>query len=260
MEQELIGFPDFQNKVCRHLGPLLDSAAAYLRVGREMFSRPFSGQLISILRQMARSVSNSMESVLILASNGCADDAFRIARTMFESAVTIHYLESHPELLQEYVDFLWVKRKHHHDDLLRYAPSQAEQVDPQQLEKTNAEYARVRARFSDRKGRVRNSWCQVSLRTMAEEIRAGSMYGGLYGFTSSITHTDMLGLVSASGDSDAVILVPSPVNIPLALQMGVVSYAMTLSAINEIEVLQFDDRLSEAFRQLKQASADLAIG
>jgi hypothetical protein len=95
---------------------------------------------------------------------------------------------------------------------------------------------------------------------MAEEIRAGSMYGGLYGFTSSITHTDMLGLVSASGDSDAVILVPSPVNIPLALQMGVVSYAMTLSAINEIEVLQFDDRLSEAFRQLKQASADLAIG
>jgi hypothetical protein len=177
---------------------------------------------------------------------------------MFESAVTIHYLESHPDLVQDYVDFLWVKRKRHHDDLLKYAPSQAEQVDPQQLEQMNAEYERVKPRFTDRKGKVRNSWCQVSLRAMVEEIKAGSMYGGMYGFPSSITHTDMLAVLSASGDCDTVISVPSPVNIPLALQMGVVSYAMTLTAINQIGGLTFDDRLSEAFQQFKQASVDFA--
>jgi hypothetical protein len=42
-----------------------------------------------------------MESALILALNGCADDALRIARTMFESAVTMYYLESHPDLVPD---------------------------------------------------------------------------------------------------------------------------------------------------------------
>jgi hypothetical protein len=213
-----------------------------------------------VVREIARSVANSLESVLILVSNGCADDAFRIARTMFESAITIHYLESHPDLVQDYVDFLWVKRKRHHDDLVKYAPSQAERVDPQQLEQMNAEYERVKPRFTDRKGKVRNSWCRVSIRAMAEEIKADSMYGGMYGFTSSITHTDMLGLVSASEESDAVLSVPSLVNLPLALQMGVVSHAMTLSAVNQIGGLKFDDSLDEAFEQFKQASADLPTG
>jgi hypothetical protein len=89
------------------------------------------------------------------------------------------------------VDFLWVKRKRHYDDLLMDAPNEAEQVDPQQLEKMNAEYERVILRFTNPKGRVRNSWCRVSLRTMAEEVKADSMYWGLYEFTSSITHTDI---------------------------------------------------------------------
>jgi hypothetical protein len=258
VDSEQIGFPDFQREVRRQVRPLLDSAMAYRQIGRDMFSRPFS-ERVSVLRRIARSVSNSMESVLILAWNGCADDAFRIARTMFESAVTIHYLEGHPELVQDYVDFLWMKRKRHRDDFLKYAPSQAEQVDSQQLEKTTAEYERVKAHFSDRKGRVRNSWCQVSLRAMAEEVKAGSMYG-LYEFTSSLIHTDMLALVSASRDGGEVVLVPSLVNIPFALQYGVFSYALTLSAINQIAGLQFDDRLNEAFGRFKQASADLAIG
>lgn len=260
MEHQQIGFPDFQKEVRCRIGPLPDSAIGFREIGREILSKPCSGQLAQVVREIARSVANSLESVLILVSNGCADDAFRIARTMFESAVTIHYLESHPDLVQDYVDFLWVKRKRHHDDLVKYAPSQAERLDPQQLEQMNTEYERVKPRFTDRKGNVRNSWCKTSLRTMAEEIKADSMYGGMYGFTSSISHTDMLGLVSASGDRDAVISVPTLQNIHLALQMGVLSYAMTLSAVNQIAGLKFDDRMNEAFEQFKQASADLAIG
>jgi hypothetical protein len=256
---EHIGFPDFQKEVCRQIGPLLDSATAFLEIGGDMLSKPFSGQLASVVREIARSVANSMESVLILVFNGCADDAFRIARTMFESAVTIHYLEGHPESLKDYVDFLWVKRKRHHDDLLRFAPTQAEKVDPQQLEQMNAEYERVRPRFTDRKGRVRNAWCQVSVRAMAEEVRADSMYGGLYEFTSSITHTDVLGLVSGAGASDEIASVPSVMNIPLALQMGVFNYAMTLTAVNQIVGLTFGERLDEAFSQFKRASVAVVL-
>jgi hypothetical protein len=254
VKREHIGFPDFQKEVRHQIGPLLDSATAFLEIGGGMLSKPFSGQLASVVHEIARSVSNSMESVLVLVSNGCADDAFRIARTMFESAVTIHYLESHPELLQDYTDFLWVKRKRFHYYLLKFDPSQAEQVDSQQIEQMNVEYERVSPLFTDRKGRVRNSWCRANLRAMAEEVGADSMYGGLYEFTSSFTHTDVLGLVSGVGGSDKSPGVPSLLNIPLALKMGVLNYAMTLTAVNQVAGLMFDDRLNEAFSQLKQAS------
>jgi hypothetical protein len=259
MEHQQIGFPDFQKEIRRQFGPLLDSAITFREMGRDILSNPCSGQLAPVVREIAHAVANSLESVLILVSNGCAEDAFRIARTMFESAVAIHYLESRPDLVQDYVDFLWVKRKRHHDDLVKYIPSQAERVDRQQLEQMNAEYERVKPRFTNRKGKARSSWCRVSLRAMAEEIKADSMYVGMYGFTSSITHTDMLGLVSASGETDAVLSVPSLVNLPLALQMGVVSCAMTLSAVNQVSGLKFDEQLSAGFEQFKQASGDLTI-
>jgi len=190
---------------------------------------------------------------VISSASSPATDGF--ARTMFESAVAIHYLESHPDLVQDYVDFLWVKRKRQHDDLVKYAPSQAKRVDPQQLAQMNTEYERVKPRFTDRKGRVRNSWSQLSFRAMSEDIKADSMYGGMYGFTSSITHTDMLGLVSASGDRDAVISFPSLMNIPLALQMGVVSYAMTLSAANQIAGLRCDESLGKACERFTSPTA-----
>jgi len=257
VDLDRIGFPEFQEEVRRRIGPLLDSATGFREIGREILAKPCSGQLAQLVREIARIVANSLESVLILASNGCADDAFRIARTMFESAITIHYLESHPDLVQDYVDFIWVKRRRHHEDLTKYHPEQAERVDPQSLEQMNTEYERVKLRFSDRKGKVRNSWCRTSLRAMAEEIKADSMYGGMYGFTSSISHTDMLGLVSASGDNDGVISVPTLVNIPLALKMGVLSFAMTLGAVNHSLKLEFDDRLTEKFERFTRASGDL---
>lgn len=260
MTQEQIGFPDFQEEARRRIGPLLDSAIAVREVGRELLSERCSGELALVVRDIARSVANSMESVLILAYNGCPDDALRIVRTMFESAVTVHFLDGHPEHLQDYVDFLWVKRKLYLDGRLKSAPGQAELVDLQQLEKINIEYERVKARFADRKGKVRNSWCRMSLRAMAEEVKADSMYGGMYGFTSSFIHTDMLGLVSASAGGDAVISVPSLDNMPLALQMGIFSYAMTLTAINQISGSKLDGRLEQALRQVGRAYSDLGIG
>ena len=144
MNSDQIGFPDFQKEMRLQIGPLLDSSIAFREIGRDILSKPCSGQLAPVVREIARNVANSLESVLVLVSNGCAEDAFRIARTMFESAVTIHYLESHPNLVQDYMDFLWVKRKRHHDDLLKYAPSQAAPVILQQLEQMNAEYERVK--------------------------------------------------------------------------------------------------------------------
>ncbi len=63
------------------------------------------------------------------------------ARTMFESAVTVHYMDSHPELVQDYVDFLWVKRKLYHEDRLKSAPGQAERMDGRRV---GADEQRVR--------------------------------------------------------------------------------------------------------------------
>ncbi len=257
MRQEQIGFPGFQEEVRRSIGPLLDGAFAFRDIGQELLSKRCAGELAAVVREIARSVANSMESVLILVSNGCPDDAFRIARSMFESAVTVHYLDSHPELVRDYVDFLWVKRKLYHEDRLKYAPGQAERMDPRQLERMNSEYERVKSRFMDRNGKVRNSWCRITFRAMAEEVKAAPIYGGMYGFTSSMTHTDMLGLHSASAGGDGVIPVPSLPNIPLVLQMAIVSYAMTLTAISKIASSKLDGRLEQAFAQFKKVCADL---
>lgn len=86
------------------------------------------------------------------------------------------------------------------------------------------------------------------------------MYGGMYVFTSSITHTDMLALVSASGDAAAAISVPTFENAPLALMMAVVSYSMTLTAINKIAALDFGGRLTHTFDRFKRVSAELPLG
>jgi hypothetical protein len=249
-----IGFPDFQKEVVLQLGPLLTSATSFIQVGRDMFSGSPSGELPLVVSQIAMTVSNSMESVLILVSNGCGADAFRIARTMFESGVTVHYLEGHPELVSDYVDFIWVKRKKHLDYLLKFAPLEAKRQDQPMLKEVEAEFQRVKGRFTDRKGKIRNSWLRANLKAMAEEIKAISMYEGMYGFPSSVIHTDVLGLIAGSGDSSNVDLVPSKANLVLALRMGIVSYAMTLTALNQVAKLGFDERLDGAFSELKQAS------
>lgn len=115
-------------------------------------------------------------------------------------------------------------------------------------------FERIKHRFMDRKGRIRNSWCKANLREMSKDINAESMYGGLYPFGSSMTHTDILAVVAGAGGSDDVEPVPSTANVMLALQTGVVSFAMTLTVYDKVSDLGYSDKLEVAFNQFKSAT------
>lgn len=253
MSESILGFPEFRKEVLATIEPLLGAAESFLQIGQEMVSLPVSGQFHDLAKQITRIVANSMQSVLLLVTNGCGIDALRIARTMFEAAVTVHYLDSHPELIQDFVDFMWVIRKKHYDYRLTLPSQKVPILSPETVAEMESNYQRVRHRFMDRKGRVRNSWCKANLREMAVEINAESMYGGLYPFGSSMTHTDILAVIAGAGGSEDVQPVPSPANAKLALQKGIVSFAMALMAYDKIAALGRGDDLEAAFADFKNA-------
>jgi len=221
-----------------------------------MLKAPVTGQLPDLAKQITQSVSNSMEAVLLLISNGCGVDGLRVARTMFEAAVVLHYLDSHPELAQDFIDYQWVVQKKHHDYRLTLPLEKVPPLPPEKVAEMESNYDRVKNRFVDRKGRVRSSWCKANLKEMAREVKAESIYGGLYPFASSMTHTDILAVVAGASGSDGVVPVPSTAHVTLGLQTAVMSLAMALMAFDEIAGLGRGDELEAAFTEFNKASAD----
>lgn len=71
-----------------------------------------------------------------------------------------------------------------------------------------------------------------------------------------MSHTDILAVAAGADGSDDVEQVPSTVNVTLALQTGVVSSAMALTAYDEIAGLGRGEELEAAFTEFKNASAD----
>src|SRR4051794_25126488 len=128
MDQISIGFPEFRQET---LEPMLAAARTFLQIGQEMIEAPVSEQFPDLAKQIAQTVANSMESVIILVSNGCGVDSLRLARTMFEAAIVLHYLESHQELVQNFIDYQWVIQKKHQDYLLTLSPDKVPPVAPE---------------------------------------------------------------------------------------------------------------------------------
>jgi len=246
---------DFSARVREALGDVLGAAEDFLEVGAEITAQPNREQLPQTVRQLLRTVSNSMRSVILLVEHGSGTDALKLARTMFETAVNIHYLHSHPECLQDYVDFQWIKKKKHHEYLLKIAPGQASRVDNTSLNELNREYTRVRPRFIGPKDKVRNRWHKSDHRDIARQTGGEQMYGTLYPFVSSLTHMDILGLIIATGPSGDIEEVPSATNVELGLQIALLSYAMALSATNEILKAGCDVRIQAAFERLRDSSS-----
>lgn len=242
-----IGFPEFRQEALRTLEPMLAAARSFVQIGREMMNAPVSQQFPDLAKQITQTVANSMESVVILVSNGCGVDALRLARTMLEAAIVLHYLDSHPELVQDFIDYQWVIQKKHQDYRLGLPPEKVPPLAPEKIAEMESNYQRVKHRFMDKNGRDRNSWCRASLRDMAKEVNAESMYGGLYPFGSSMTHTNILSIIAGAGPSDDVEPVPSGLNVTLALQKGVVSFAMALSAFDEIASVGRRKEIDAAF-------------
>src|SRR5690348_15127658 len=137
---------DFRTAVRQALAEMLEAAEDMIQIGKEITVAPYIDPLAETVRQLARTVSNSMRSVVILVENGCGTDTLKLARTIFETAVNIHHLHEHPMEIDDYIDFQWIKKKKHHEYLQRIGPDQVKQVDAAALSELNSEYARVSPR------------------------------------------------------------------------------------------------------------------
>ncbi len=255
MEANAAPIEDFRAGVRQMFGESLRASEDLLQVGHEIGAAPDTDPLSETVRQLLRAASNSMRSVLTLVECGCGTDALKISRTMFEMAVNIHYLHSHPETLQDYLDFQWIKKKRHRDYLLNFAPTQAQRTDDASMTELTAEYARVSPRFTGRNGKIRSHWHKSNYQEVARSVGGEIIYGGVWPFVSSLIHMDVLGLIIARGPSGEVEAVPSDSNLTLGLQIGVLSYAMALFAADEILKANTEHRIQSAFGTFRQSFA-----
>ncbi len=240
-----IGFDTFARKATAKYAPVLEMGKNLFAMAAEMLQPPASQLLASLLRSACQTVLNSYQSVLLLTMNGCGSDALKIARSMFETSVSIGYLQKNPALLSDFIDYRWVKRMKHQEYLAQYAPDMFKAIDPAEIARTVAEYAKVKSRF---KGR--SSWSDKNLREMAKDIGIEQSYLGVYPFTSSIHHLDVIGIMAQEDDRILdVEALPSEANLDLALSISGMSAYIALTFFDDAVSLGKENALKAWFSQ-----------
>jgi len=197
------GFPDFWEKAYS-LNPEAYRALGDLYpIQNALFKKPVKKPVLRVMRFMTKVVGNSAGSVMLLTLNGFGNDAMRIARSMFEGAVTVGYLRLHPEEYKDFRDFLWVKQKRRYDYLVKHDPVQLSTVQPKHIKRMMRRYPAVVGRFTGKNGRIRHSWCRKPISQMADEVGLGKSYSTFYSTASSMHHFDVTGL-SAQLESERI--------------------------------------------------------
>ncbi len=227
-------------------------------MAHEIYQKAPPDELSALVRSATITVTNSFQSVLLLTMNGCGSDALKITRSMFESSVVVGYLQKHPALFADFVDYRWVKRHKAQEFLALYAPDRFKAVDAAEIAKTVAEYARVKSRF---KGR--SSWSDKSLRDMAVDIGIEQAYLAVYPFASSVHHLDVIGIIAQEdqriGDIEVL---PSRANLDLALSIAGLSAYVALTSLDDALGSGQSQALTDWFREyrsaLSQADAEKA--
>jgi len=245
-----IGFPDFAAKATAKHSSVLEAATEYFGLAAELLGPPTTTEFISLLRSVCLTISNSFQSVLLLTMNGCGTDALKIARSIFESSVSVGYIQKNPALAADFIDYRWVKRHKHQEFLAQYAPAQLTALSPAEVAKTVAEYGRVKNKFKGRK-----SWSDKDLRQMAKDIGIEQSYLGIYPFTSSVHHLDVIGVMAQEDENlfDIEVL-PSEKNIGIALSISGLGAYVSLASFDEAAKLGKETVLADwLFKKYKTA-------
>lgn len=239
------GFPDFQQEFSRRYAPLIDVVKRVVALENELFHKPVSEPPHKLIRYIARTVANSFSALLILVANGCGTDALKVARSMFESAVSVLYLKKHPDLLGDYLNFRWVKRHKYYEYLKENQPEQLKTIKAEVIAESEAEYAKIEPQFAAKKW-LRHDWCKDNLREMAKDVGHENQYAFIYPVTSSVHHVDVVGLGAQTADEDVETL-PSPNNIELAVAIAGVSLFLAIDCYNDVASLQMDKEIKATF-------------
>lgn len=163
----------------------------------DMIKSPIRGTLLHITGRMGAAFVNSLGALLTLVLNGYGHDAMKIARSLFEIELNILRLNTHPDELQDFLDFNVIQQKQLYD---QFSEEQKAQMPKAQYEEMMKSYSAVLPRFvSTRDGTVpRSDWCRDSLYKRAKEAGPDHLYlyHTFYRHASSIHHVDISGIIS----------------------------------------------------------------
>lgn len=135
------------------------------------------------------------EAVGLLCRNGYGEDAFMLARTLFELMVTTVYILQDPteDRLTRYVSHDWVTRKEMYDNivsndaLLAGFNKEIESGDrPNTVAEVEAEYKKVMEKYKYQNG----TWSDKSIKGMSESIGRLDAYNTVYKLQCTLGHTN----------------------------------------------------------------------
>ena len=143
-------------------------------------------------------------------------------------------------------------------DLVALLPA-PDSVDPAIVREVNENYERVKARFTGRDGKVRRSWCRLSVAHRAESVGLGEMYRTCYPTASHMDHMDVMALnLQIHDESWDVDVAPAHTWLREALVMGHMAFCRAVCEYNEIAGLGFDEDCQALLRQFRDSWGDLA--
>jgi len=162
----VFGFPDFGQHFYGAYRQAFDQAILVSNLANEMFAQADKTPLKQerfVIYLLVRMVVTGWTELLILVGNGAGIGAMKISRGMFESSVMAEYLRRTPQEIDDYLEFGHVlnwKQLQLDPDLFK----------PRQKKKIRTEYDRVKSRFENRRGKVRDHWNSHSIRQMANVL------------------------------------------------------------------------------------------
>ena len=196
-------------------------------------------------------ISNSVGAVVTLALNGYGNDAMKVARGIFEGAVTVSFLSLHPEAVDDFLDFHWVHQARNLEKVRIHFPEQYERIPLENRKQIKAEYIRIAktGRFRTKKGEDRHRWNAIPLSRMAQEVGSGGLYLTFYSWASSMQHHDFasFSMQSAPGVGGFFCdVAPSERWVEEALVISHGSVLKALNDYNRLATLAIDSELETA--------------
>ena len=134
------------------------------------------------------------EATGILCRSGYGEDAFMLARTLFELMVTSAYIlqDTTEDRLTRYISHDWVTRKKMYDyvvsneSLLAGLNKEIESGRQNTVAEVEAEYKKVRKTYKYKNG----TWSDKKIDEMSESIGRLDMYKTVYKLQCSLSHTN----------------------------------------------------------------------
>jgi hypothetical protein len=247
-DQVIFGFREFWPKVYDAYKPGLDAIVADSGLAVEMFSVAQTKMLqrfetlelaVYLLVSMT---AGGLQELLILAGNGAGVGAVKISRGMFESSVMAEYLRRNPSEVDDYIDFgrvlMWKRVQQNPDEFTL-----------EQRKEVEDDYNRVKPRFINQSGDVRNQWNKNSIRFMAAAIGRKKQYELPYSIAASMHHGNYEGMVSHIKRNENMLFIeelPSIKWVMQALVSGHVYLLQALETLNTCFQLGLDSRLEDA--------------